>query len=138
MSEVTFKVTGFKAFLLLLALIGFVGFRFLSARSSIETDAAEEIATWVQAEYTSRYMADNPEPDEETAAEILALTKIEFSEITGRGTPDDMVVRVRIRVDGSAPRYGNEVRYFRMEYSMVTGWIYQREVSKLSYYLNFF
>ena len=138
MSEITFKVTGFKAVLLLLVLIGFFGFRFLSARSSIETDAAEELVTWLRAEYTSRYLADLPEPDEETAAEILALTDIEFSEITGRGALDDMVVRVRIRVDGSAPQYGNEIRYFRMDYSVVLGWSYQHEVSKWSYYLNFF
>ena len=49
MSEITFKVTGFKAVLLLLVLIGFFGFRFLSARSSIETDAAEELVTWLRA-----------------------------------------------------------------------------------------
>ncbi len=138
MSEITFKVTGFKAVLVLLAVLGFFGFRFLSARSSIETEAAQELKMWLQAEYTSRYLADNPEPDEETAAEVLALTRIDFSEITGRGALDDMVVRVEIRVDGSAPQYGNEIRYFRMEYSVVTGWSYQHESTKLSYYLNFF
>ncbi len=138
MSEVTVKVTGFKAVIVILALVGFVGFRFVSAKSSIETDAAQELKMWLQAEYTSRYLADDPEPDEETAAEILALTDIQFSEITGRGALDDMVVRVRIRVDGSAPQYGNEIRYFRMDYSVVLGWSYQHEVSKWSYYLNFF
>ena len=138
MSEIKLRFTGFKAVIVILALGGFVGFRFVSAKASIETDAAQELKTWLQAEYASRYLADNPEPTEHTAGDVLALSNIDFIEITGRGALDDMVVRVRIRVDGSGPRYGKEIRYFLMEHFLVTGWSYRREVTKLSYYLNFF
>ena len=93
---------------------------------------------WLQAEYTSRYLAGNPEPTEHTAGDVLALANIDFIEITHRGALDDMVVRARISVEGSVPRYGNAIRYFLMEYSLVTGWSYRHEVTKWSYYLNIF
>ena len=138
MSQINIQLTGFKAVMAIVVVIGFVGFRFVSAASSIETDAAEELKFWLQAEYSRQFMAAHPEPDEEEAQQLLALQRIEFSEITGRGTPDDMAVRVKIRVDGSPPPYGAEVRYFRMDHSLVFGWKYRRDISKLLYYLNFF
>jgi hypothetical protein len=53
-----------------------------------------------------------------------------------RGTPDDLVVRVKIRVDGGRPPDGREVRYFRMRHSTITGWRMERETGALAYYLN--
>jgi hypothetical protein len=138
MSQIKIQLTGFKAVLAIVALVGFVGFRFLTAASSIETDAAEELRFWLQAEYSRGIMASHPEPTEEEAQQLLALQHIEFIEINGRGTPKDMAVRVKIRVDGSPPPSGPEVRYYRMEHSMVFGWKMRREIPKLLYYLNFF
>ena len=75
---------------------------------------------------------------EETVRRALALDNIQFPEINGRGTPGDMVVRVRVLVDGSPPPDGRSVRYFRMEYSQLTKWRYVRETTGFAYYLNFF
>ncbi len=138
MSQIEFKLTGAKAIIAIIVVVAFVAFRYVSAASSIETDAASELKFWLRGEYSSRLMAENPEPTEETAQRALALANIDFSEIHGRGTLDDMVVRVRIRVEGRPPPYGNEVRYFRMEYSQLTKWRLRRETTKWSYYLNLF
>jgi hypothetical protein len=138
MSQIEFKLTGAKAIIAIIVVVAFVGFRYVSAASSIETDAASELQTWLRAEYASGIMAEYPEPTEEMAQRVLALENLDFPEINGRGTPDDMVVRVRIRVDGGPPPYGNEVRYFRMEYSQLTKWRLRRETMKWSYYLNLF
>jgi uncharacterized protein (UPF0333 family) len=138
MGQVEFKLTGAKAIIAIIVVVAFVGFRYVSAASSIETDAASELQLWLRAEYTRGLLAEYPEPNEEMAQRALALDNINFVEINGRGTPDDMVVRVRIRVDGGPPPYGNEVRYFRMEYSQLTKWRLMRETMKWSYYLNLF
>ncbi len=138
MSQVNVKLTGAKAVVVILLVAGFMGYRFFSATSTIETDAAEIIKSSLWGRYARGLMAENPEPTEETALRAMALDNIQFLEINGRGTPGDMVVRVRISVDGSPPPDGRSVRYFRMEYSQLTKWRYVRETTGFAYYLNFF
>ena len=138
MSQIQFKLTGIKAVIAILAVVGFAGFRFLSATSSIETAAAEELAFWLRGEYTSKYLTDNPTADEALAQQLLALENIRFREMSARGTTDDMIMRVKIDVDGVPPPFGDEVRYFRMEYSQLTKWRLRHETTKWSYYLKLF
>ena len=103
MSRIQVKLTGAKAVVAILLVAAFMGYRYLNATSTIESDAAEELKFWLQGQYASRLMAESPQPTEETARRALALDNIQFSEINGRGTPSDMIVRVRILVDGSPP-----------------------------------
>ncbi len=138
MSRIQIKLTGVKAVVAILLVAAFMGYRFFSAASTIETDAAAELKFSLWGQYASRLMAEKPEPTEETVRRALALDNIQFPEINGRGTPGDMVVRVRILVDGSPPPDGRLVRYFRMEYSQLTKWRYVRETTGFAYYLNFF
>ncbi len=138
MSQVQIKLTGAKAVVAILLVAAFMGYRFFSAMSTIETAAEEVLKFSLWGEYASRLMAEKPEPTEETVQRALALDNIQFPEINGRGTPGDMVVRVRIVVDGSPPPDGRSVRYFRMEYSQLTKWRYVRETTAFAYHLNFF
>ena len=138
MSQVQIKLTGAKAVVAMLLVVAFMGYRFFNATSTIETDAAEELKFWLWGQYASRLMAENPQPTEETARRALALDNIRFSEINGRGTPGDMIVRVRILVNGSPPPDGRAVRYYRMEHSQLTKWRLLRETTGFAYQLNFF
>ena len=138
MSQVQIKLTGAKAVVAILLVTAFMGYRFFSAMSTIEVAAAEVLKFSLWGEYASRLMAEKPEPTEETVRRALALDNIQFPEINGRGTPGDMVVRVRIVVDGSPPPDGRSVRYFRMEYSQLTKWRYVRETTAFADHLNFF
>jgi hypothetical protein len=138
MSQTEFQLTGVKAVIAAMVVLGFLVFRFVSATSSFETDAAEELKFWLQGEYTGDYLAGSPAADEEMAQKLLALENMRFPEMSARGMPDDLLVRVRIDVDGAPPPFGDEVRYFQMEFSQVTGWRLRRELTKLSYYLNLF
>jgi hypothetical protein len=138
MSQINIRLTGAKAIMAILVVAGFIGFRFFAAVSTLDTDAADELRFWLQAEYSREFMAAHPEPDEEEAQQLLALQNIEFVEISGLGTPEDMAVRAKIRVDGSPPPYGAEVRYFRMDHSMVFGWKHRRDIPAFLYYLNLF
>ena len=138
MSHTQFKLTGINAVIALLAVVGFAGFRFYTAVSSIETAAAEELIFWLRGEYTGKYLAADPVADEAMAQQQLALEDIRFQEMSARGTTDDLVVRVKIDVDGAPPPFGDDVRYFRMEYSQLTQWRLKRETTKSSYYLKLF
>ncbi len=138
MGQVQIKLTGVKAAIAILLVAAFMAYRFFDATSTIDTDAAAELKFSLWGQYASRLMAEKPEPTEETGRRALALDNIQFPDISGRGTPGDMVVRVRILVDGSPPPDGRSVRYFRMEYSQLTKWRYVRETFAIAYYLNLF
>jgi len=134
------RLTGVKAVVVILALVGFGVFRLVSARSTLDTQGTEELSMWLRAEYASRYLSnlDAATLTPEDVESLLALDRITFPSIRGNGTPSDMVVRVEIEIDGQPPPDGRSVRYWRMEHSMLTGWRMQREANVLSYYLNVF
>ena len=145
MSEIKIKLTGWKAVLVLVAVAGFLGYRYHTLHTTVATEAADELRFWLAAEYMAAglpALEQAVESGDAVAAEIqaqdiLARERIEFTELSARGSPEDVVVRAEILVDGRAPPVGGPVRYFRMEHSMVTGWRMQREVHAISYYLKF-
>ncbi len=145
MSEIKIKLTGWKAVLVLVAVAGFLGYRYYALHTTVATEAADELRFWLAAEYMAAGLpaleqaveSGDAVAAEIQAQEILARERIEFTELSARGSPEDVVVRAEILVDGRAPPVGEPVRYFRMEHSMVTGWRMQREVHAISYYLKF-
>ncbi len=145
MSEIKIKLTGWKAVLVLVAVAGFLGYRYHTLHTTVATEAADELRFWLAAEYMAAGLpaleqaveSGDAVAAEIQAQEILARERIEFTELSARGSPEDVVVRAEILVDGRAPPVGGPVRYFRMEHSMVTGWRMQREVHAISYYLKF-
>lgn len=146
MSEVKIRVTGWKAILVLVIAAAFVGYRYYAVQTTLETGGADELRFWLAAEYMAQGLPALEEAvergdavaAEEQAREIVARDRIEFTEMSARGAPDDLAVRVRIRVDGRVPPDGRQVRYFRMRHSTVTGWRMRRETTKLGYYLTLF
>ncbi len=145
MSEIKIKLTGWKALVALVVVAGFLGYRYYALHTTVATEAADELRFWLAAEYIAAGLPALEEAVESgdavaaelQAQEILARERIEFTEISARGSADDVVVRVELLVDGRAPPVGKPVRFFRMKHSMVTGWRMQREVHAISYYLRF-
>jgi hypothetical protein len=140
MSGTNIKLSGGSAVLFLIIALGFGGFRYGSARASLDTDAAATLKVWLRAEYSGRLLraAGAGTMDEEQAQDLLAMQDIRLLSIKGRGRPSDMVVRVEIAVGDKVPPDGRPVRYYRMHHSQLTGWVLDREVTALSYHLNFF
>ncbi len=145
MSEIKVRLTGWKAIAVIVAVAGFVGYRYYSLQTTLATEAAEELKFWLVSEYMAsglpalRQAVESSDPGAATALaqEILDRGRVEFTEISARGSSDDLVVRVEILVDGGAPPDGRRVRYFRMSHSLVTGWRMRRETNVLGYYLKF-
>jgi hypothetical protein len=138
------ELKGWKAIAVLLVIGAVVVGKFAAERSSLATEAADELKLWLRGEYMSAGLQGvdpgrlSAEEAEAKGAELLALNDIEFTEISARGRGDDVVVKVEIEVNGADPPDGDRVRYFRMSHSAVTGWRVRRETTALSYHLKFF
>ncbi len=138
------ELKGWTAIAVLVVVVAVLAGKFLVERSTLESEAAEEIKFWLRGDYVSQGLQGvDPEQmtEEELQAageELLGLNEIEFSSIGARGRGDDIVVRVEVQVAGADPPDGERVRYFKMSHSTVTGWRVRREATALSYYLKLF
>lgn len=140
------RLTGWKALVGVVVLVGFVGYRYAAMRATLATDAADELRLWLAGEYQAAGLpeleralaAGDRAAAERSAAEIIARDRISFRDLRARGEPNDVVVRAEIAVDGRPPPVGGAVRYFRMQYSTLTGWRLARETTALSYHLRVF
>jgi hypothetical protein len=140
MSPTTIRMKGGSAVLVLILALGFGAFRYMSARSTLDTDAAATIKVWLRAEYSGRFLRNigAGKINEDQAQQLLAIDDIRLLSVDGIGPTSDMVVRVEVAVGDKAPPDGKAVRYYRMHHSELTGWVLDREATALSYYLNFF
>jgi hypothetical protein len=140
------KITGWKAVVVLLMIFAFAVYRFQAARAALPTDGADEIKLWLTSEYISAGLpaleraveANDSAAVADMSNEILSRDRVTFRTISARGAFDDLVVKVDVRVDGVAPPVGDRVRYFRMHFSTVTGWIMDYETTAVAYWLNIF
>ncbi|UCC72210.1 MAG: hypothetical protein JSV86_17875 [Gemmatimonadota bacterium] len=138
------ELRGWKAIALLLVIAAVLAGKFLAERSTLESEAADELKFWLRSEYLARGMHDidagqmTEEELEAKGDELLSLNEIEFRSVKARGRGDDIVVKIDVRVAGALPPDGRPVRYFRMSHSVVTGWRVRRETKALSYYLKLF
>jgi len=138
------ELKGWKAIAALVIIAAAIVWKFAAERSTLATEAADEIKLWLRAEYLAAGMEgfDPSQLSEEEAQakgeELLGLSEIEFTSIGARGRGDDIVVKVEVRVAGKDPPDGRRTRYFRMSHSTVTGWRVRWEASAFSYYLKLF
>jgi len=143
-SDIKLQLSGWKAIVVIGIVVAVAGYRFMAVRTTLETGGADELKMWVLADYVRQGLpaleqaleSGDMQAAETQAQQLIASERIQFTEMKARGTPDDLVVRVKIRVDGGAPPDGREVRYFRMSHSTITGWRMERETTKLGYYLK--
>lgn len=146
MTKPEIKITGWKALVVLLAIVAFAVYRFQSARAALPTDGADELKLWLTSEYISEGLpaleqaieANDSAAVSDAVNQVLSRDRLTFRKIDARGLLDDMVVRVDILVDGGTPPVGSRVRYFRMHYSTITGWVMDHETTSVAYFLNFF
>jgi hypothetical protein len=137
------ELTGGKAIAALLIIAAIVGGKFVLERSTLTTEAAEELKLYLRGEYASRMLHDfdtegaTDEELEAKGAELLKLEDIQFTKMSARGRGEDVRVRLEIQVGGADPPDGKRVRYYLMSHSTLTGWRVRWEISALSYYLKF-
>ncbi|NIN71261.1 MAG: hypothetical protein GTO46_04850 [Gemmatimonadetes bacterium] len=138
------ELKGWKAIAALAVIVVVLVATFRAERSTLETEAADELKVWIRSEYLARGLHGvdpgqlSEEELEAKGEELLSLSDVQFTSISARGRGDDIIVKVEIQVSGGEPPDGKPVRYFRMSHSTVTGWRVRRETTALSYYLKLF
>ena len=55
-----------------------------------------------------------------------------------RGPLDDLVVRIELEPGDHLPAGTELVRYYRMEYSTISGWRYRSDASAFAFYTELF
>ncbi len=138
MSPRTMKITGWKAVPIILLVVGFGGYRFATARQALDTQGREELEIWISGELIRPMLADSTTPLAERGEAILGASQVEIRKLSALGTLDDLVVRVELEPDDVLPPGTELVRYYRMSYSIVTGWRHRGPASALRYYLAVF
>ncbi len=141
MADFEVKLKGWMALPVLVLFVGFAGYRLFSIKTTLASEAAEELKVWIRADYARSYLEciDVNKLDKQTLdphiEAMAALEKVQIVVISFRGT-DPVYVKAEIRVDGKEPPDGRPIRYFLMEYSTLTGWRVLREISALRYHLK--
>jgi hypothetical protein len=141
------KLTGWKAVIVVVAVIGFVIFKLNVQTKALQTEGVEEVKRRLLLESARAALPDmrkaleNPAENTgylEKMAKDLQLENFEIVSVTRHGVGERIVARVEVRYKGESVSEGMGVRYFRMKYSTVTGWRVVHETTKLNYYLAAF
>ncbi len=141
MPEAQMKLTGGPAIVVIVLLTAFAVFRYSTMKSTLSTEAAEVLKTWLSARYAAAELdrieaSGNGLPTPEQTDALLRTAQVEIASVSARGSRDDIVVRAEIRVAGGPPPDGQSVRYYHMTHSLATGWRLKRETWKWAYYLK--
>jgi len=146
--EIKFSGPSAIVAILVLAVVfgSLAAFQYSARNRTLESEAVEVLKTWIIADYARaqlpqlEQMAKDPSTDTaelEGMVQNLSRDSVQIVSIKARGKGDDIAVCVEIEVNGGPPPDGRRVRYYGMTHSMVTGWHYDMEISKWSYYLTF-
>ena len=130
------KLTGWKGLLAALVVLGFVGFRYVTAVQTLESDGRAAVREWIAAEYQRYHLARGEISDEQKAAILLTTRQVELVSMEARGKPERMAVRVEIEPNDAHPPGSPHVRYFNLEYSIATGWRHRGDISAMQYHLT--
>jgi len=138
MQEKTVTLTGWKALLALVIVAGVVVFRVSTARAKLDTQGRAALEAWVQGEMIRPLLADTTRPLAERGAAIAEASSVRIRSLAVRGPLDDAVVKVELAPNAALPAGTDLVRYYRMQYSEITGWTHRGRANVLNWYLAAF
>jgi hypothetical protein len=148
MAETRIELTGWKAIVVAVLILGVSGYRFYSRFQTVSDGGQEALRSWLVKDYTGRgpkalakrvadYRAGLPDqPLDEAAVE----PHVDFVSLSAHGWRDAMVVRTEVSVDGGPPPDGEPVRYLFLTTKYEGGWMVLSESDAFNYYeilLNF-
>jgi hypothetical protein len=148
MAETRIELTGWKAIVVGLLILGVTGYRIYSRFPTVSDDGREALRTWLVKDYTGRgpkalakRVADYRAglPDQPADAPAVA-PHVDFVSLSAHGLRDDMIVRTEISVDGGPPPDGQPIRYLFLTTKPEGGWMVFSESDSFKYYevlLNF-
>lgn len=138
MAGTTVTVSGWKAVLVLIVVVGAVGFRVMTARAKLDTQGRAALEQWVQGELIRPILADTAKPLADRAAAIQQASAVKIRSLSVRGPLSNAVVRVELAPSPALPPGSDLVRYYRAQYSDFTGWRHHGDATVISWYLAAF
>jgi hypothetical protein len=150
--EVSVKLKGPQAILVILLLAGYGGFQWVRLGVNFVTGGPEPtVREWIAEAYFSSDLEDALDAAEENLSEDAAqkvleaaakresLGKVEITKFSARKSgKDEYIVRVEFLLDGKAPPDGKGRRYLRLKKRSPGGWRVRRETSAFSFYSTLF
>jgi len=134
----TVKLTGWKAVVVLVAVVGFGVFRFLTARQELTGEGRGVLESWIAGELIRPRLSDRSMAVEEKEEAILGASGVRIRSLKARSSLDDMVFRVELEPSPDYPPGTELTRYYRMTYSTISGWRHRGPTSALGYHLALF
>ena len=142
MGQVHVELTGWKAILVLLAVLGISGYRLSTRFPAVDEAGREALRHWLVKDYEGRgpaalaqrvanYRAGLPDLPEPPAA---VEPRVEFVSLSAHGLRDAMVVRSEVSVDGGPPPDSRPVRYLFLTTKFEGGWMVLAESDSFQYY----
>ena len=142
MAETRIELTGRKAIVVAVLILGVSGYRVYSRFQTVSDDGRGALREWLIKDYTGRgpkalakrvadYRAGLPDQSLEVPA---VMPQVEFVSLSAHGLRDAMVVRTEISVDGGPPPDGQPVRYLFLTTKPEGGWMVLSESDSFNYY----
>jgi hypothetical protein len=138
MRERTGTITGWKALVVLAIAAGVIGFRIATARAQIDTQGRAALERWVQAELIRPILTDTSQSLAARGAAINQASSVTIRSLAVRGPLSNAVVRVELAPNPALPPGTGLVRYYRMQYSNLTGWRHHGSATVVDWYLAAF
>ena len=135
MSAKTGTLTGWKALVVLAVVAGVIGFRIATARAQLSTQGRAALERWVQAELIRPILADTTQSLSDQAAAIQQASSVTIRSLAVRGSLNNAVVRVELAPNAALPPGTPLVRYYRMQYSELAGWMHHGNGTVIDWYL---
>ncbi len=134
----TVKLTGGKAVLALLVIVGVAAFRMVTANAALDTQGRAEIQRWVQSEVIRPILADTTRSTAAQDSALLQASSVKVRSLAVRGRLSHAVLRVELAPSPALPPGAPLVRYYYVQYSSLTGWHPYGSATALNWYLALF
>lgn len=138
MPGTTVTLSGWKLVLALIVVAGVASFRVATARAKLDTQGRAALQRWVQAELIRPIVADTSKSLAQRGAALEQASAVEIRSLAVRGPLNDAVMRVELAPSPALPPGTDLVRYYRVEYSDLTGWIHRGRTNVLRWDLDAF
>ena len=142
MAETRIELTGWKAILVLVSVLGVSAIRLYSRFPNGTDDGREALRSWLVKDYEglgpralAQRVADYRAglPDRTPPLQAVA-PHVEFVSVSAQGGREAMVVRTEVSVDGGPPPDDRLVRYLFLATKVGGGWMVLAEADSFQYY----
>jgi hypothetical protein len=142
LAETRIELTGWKAIVIAVLILGVSGYRVYSRFQTVSDGGRAALREWIVKDYTGRgpkalakrvadYRAGLPDEPLEVPE---VLPNVDFVSLSAHGSRDAMIVRTEISVDGGPPPDGQPVRFLFLTTKPEGGWMVLSESDSFRYY----